>query len=290
MTIPSACCGIVGMRPSSDRYPRDGLIGLSHTRDTVGVMATSVADLRSVDAIITTTKRAETRNRPSRLPRLALPTEYFEDLDDHIGRQVEAALDVLARNGAELKQVSIKGIVDEATDHGFAVVAYEAPRMLQRYLRRLVAPYDRLDVAALAEATASSDVKMILTDMLTHPVGRSRYWTALRVRQRLGDRFKELMHSSAVDALVYPTLAVVPPLLSGGPSLVHNGREMPTFPAMTRHTEAGSYLGNPSITVPVLNGPGLPVGLTFETLRNHDELLLDIADYAESTLSASRPS
>jgi indoleacetamide hydrolase len=285
MTIPSACCGIVGMRPSPDRYPRDGLIALSHTRDTVGVMATSVADLRCVDAIIAAVKPAQA-GRPRRgHPRLALPGEYFEDLDDHVGRQAQAALDALACNGAELKPIRINEIVEEAAGHGFDIVAYEAPRTLQRYLRKLSTPYDQLDVAALAEATASPDVKMILTDVLAHPVSRVRYRSALTARRRLGDRFTELMHSCGVDALVYPTLAVVPPQLSDESTIVHNGREMPVFSTMTRHTEAGSFLANPSISVPVLSGPGLPVGLTFETSSHGDDLLLDIASYAESVLS-----
>lgn len=42
--LPSACCGTVGLKPQSDRIPIDGVFPLAATLDTVGPMATTVAD------------------------------------------------------------------------------------------------------------------------------------------------------------------------------------------------------------------------------------------------------
>lgn len=52
ITIPAAFCGVVGFRPTTGRYPGDGLVKLSHSRDTVGIHAHTVADVALVDAII----------------------------------------------------------------------------------------------------------------------------------------------------------------------------------------------------------------------------------------------
>ena len=49
--IPAACCGIAGFRPTTGRYPSDGLVLLSPTRDTIGVLGRTVDDVRAVDAV-----------------------------------------------------------------------------------------------------------------------------------------------------------------------------------------------------------------------------------------------
>ena len=51
--IPAALNGIVGFRPTVGRYPAAGLTRISSTRDTVGPMARSVADVALLDAVIT---------------------------------------------------------------------------------------------------------------------------------------------------------------------------------------------------------------------------------------------
>ncbi len=43
VTLPASFCGVVGFRPSVGRYPADGLVKLSWTRDTVGLHTRSVA-------------------------------------------------------------------------------------------------------------------------------------------------------------------------------------------------------------------------------------------------------
>jgi Asp-tRNA(Asn)/Glu-tRNA(Gln) amidotransferase A subunit family amidase len=50
--IPPALCGIVGLRPSvgngNKRYPDRGVVPISHTRDTVGPMARTVAAAKTM--------------------------------------------------------------------------------------------------------------------------------------------------------------------------------------------------------------------------------------------------
>ena len=43
--IPSSLCGVAGLRPTAKRYPLDGIVPLSHTRDTPGPIARTVADV-----------------------------------------------------------------------------------------------------------------------------------------------------------------------------------------------------------------------------------------------------
>ena len=47
--IPAALCGIVGFRPTTGRWSTAGVVPISHTRDTPGPMARSVADCVLLD-------------------------------------------------------------------------------------------------------------------------------------------------------------------------------------------------------------------------------------------------
>src|SRR5699024_554346 len=42
---PASLCGLVGFRPTVGRYPTGGMVPLSRTRDAIGPMARSVADV-----------------------------------------------------------------------------------------------------------------------------------------------------------------------------------------------------------------------------------------------------
>jgi Asp-tRNA(Asn)/Glu-tRNA(Gln) amidotransferase A subunit family amidase len=50
--IPAALCGCVGFRPTVGRYPAEGIVPLSHTRDTAGLLTADVAGATRVDAVL----------------------------------------------------------------------------------------------------------------------------------------------------------------------------------------------------------------------------------------------
>ncbi|CAN7305062.1 amidase family protein [Phenylobacterium sp. LjRoot225] len=50
--IPAALCGVIGFRPTHGRYPADGLVTLSPSRDTPGLMARSFRALSWADAVL----------------------------------------------------------------------------------------------------------------------------------------------------------------------------------------------------------------------------------------------
>src|SRR5215216_5741711 len=50
--VPAAFCGIVGFKPTAARIDRAGVVALAPTLDSVGPLATSVADLVALDAAL----------------------------------------------------------------------------------------------------------------------------------------------------------------------------------------------------------------------------------------------
>jgi aspartyl-tRNA(Asn)/glutamyl-tRNA(Gln) amidotransferase subunit A len=51
--LPAACCGVVGLKPAWGRIPTDGVFPLCPTFDTVGPMATTVAEVALMWSVLT---------------------------------------------------------------------------------------------------------------------------------------------------------------------------------------------------------------------------------------------
>src|SRR5438034_199845 len=90
--IPAAVSGGAGLRPTIGRYSQDGVTPISHSRDTVGPMGQTVADVALLDAVMTGGRV------PSPAPlsgvRLGVYRAYFyKDLDADTRSVIEGALD-----------------------------------------------------------------------------------------------------------------------------------------------------------------------------------------------------
>src|SRR6185437_16162877 len=132
--IPAAFCGIAGLRPSLGRWPIDGILPISPTRDTAGPMARTVTDLALLDAVVT----GSVPPTPSPLKelRLGVPRQFFCDpLDNEVARLFEAYLDELRRGGVTLVEVDLsaaKALNDRA---GMAITGFELRQAIPSYLR-----------------------------------------------------------------------------------------------------------------------------------------------------------
>lgn len=290
MTIPAALCGVVGYRPSTGRYPADGLVRLSSTRDTVGVMATTVLDIRLVDDVIrgraAGTDPDSARVRRRRPWRLGVVAEHLRDLEGAVHAAVVSALDRLADSGLDVVEVSAAAILDDARLHGPVVVAHEATAELSAALARL----DRagssrgtpLTITDLAAGTRSPDVRALLSELLTHPVSETSHRAALQKRDRLRQVHRTLLDRRDLDALIYPTTPALAPAL-GADEVRIAEHLLPVFPTLTRHTEAGAFLGAPSVSLPLVQGRRRPhVGLNIEGRIGDDDALLTLATHLQT--------
>ncbi|WP_375385453.1 amidase family protein [uncultured Microbacterium sp.] len=283
MTIPAAACGVVGYRPSARRYSPDGVIHISQTRDEIGVFANTVHDVQVIDGIL---RRESVPTNPAGVTRLGVPDRYFYDLDDQTELAVARALETLRSQDVELHPVSIDDVVDGAHEHGFSIVGVEALADLDAFLGSAGSGLG-LDLDTLVSRILSPDVRLLLTALLENPISEQTYRRALAERARLRARMSELFVRERLDALVYPTTPVLPPLL--GEDVVRSPRgDLAVFPTLTRHTEAGSVIGAPSISIPVA-APGEPaVGLTLEGAPDADIALLHLAAEVSHLLEPSR--
>ena len=100
--VPAAMCGIYGFRPTTQRYPNNGVIPITPLFDQVGPHARNVADIALFDSVISDEPIAT--GLPSLAGvRLGVPRQYFFDaLDTEVERITNESLKRLADAGAIL--------------------------------------------------------------------------------------------------------------------------------------------------------------------------------------------
>ena len=288
--IPAAFAGIVGMRPTTGRYPSEGILMISPTRDTAGVLANTVSDVATVDAVITGDGPLVELS-PAEL-RIGLPRSgFYSSLSPEVETVVEFALDKMAEAGVIFVETEVPGSHDIA-EAGFFVVGYEAPRQILELLGRdkTVTTLSTDDIAALrnfALKIASPDVAGVVGHMISDPVSHKEYLGALEARAALQDSYEQALKNDDLDALVYPTVGIVAPVL-GNPTVTVQGVEYPHFPYSIRNTDPGSLTGQPSLSIPIPRLEGaLPVGLGVEGRRGDDRHILAVCVSIENILTGA---
>ena len=118
---PAAFCGIYGLKPTYGRVSRYGLVAYASSFDTIGPFALTVKDLACVLQIIAGYDPHDSTSADIPVPdyhasftrnvqglRIGLPNEYFgEALNEEIRSAVEKRIDILRKNGAIVKEVSL---------------------------------------------------------------------------------------------------------------------------------------------------------------------------------------
>jgi mandelamide amidase len=295
--IPAALCGIAGYRPTAGRYPSTGqpttqVIPISHTRDTTGPMARTVADVALMDAVIT---GAPPALAPASLAglRLGVLTNFLADLDPEVERLFREAVRRLADRGALIVDVSIPDLTTINDAVGFPLALFEARTDLPVYLD---ANGTGLTLEALTAQIASPDVRGIFEQFIIGPgaVPEAVYLNALLVeRPRLQAAYQQAFEGAGPEALLFPTTPLPARPIGQDSTVELNGRQVPTFFTFIRHTDPDSNAGLPGLSVPIgLTRDGLPVGLELDGQAGSDRHLLAIGLAVEQefgTLPRPRP-
>lgn len=307
--IPAALTGIVGFRPSTDRYDSSAVTPISHTRDTVGVMARSVADVMVMDSLIapgdpgeisvmsvsgTGATLAEARDNALQeiagakadSIRLGVPRGYYyANVDGQTSVVVEAALEKLRAAGVSLVEVDPEKVEDLNTRSAFPIALYEVVRDLPEYLDEFETGQTFESIGA---AAASPDVQGLF-GLLGSPEGQvpdAVYEAALDAREAMRSMFDDYFASNELDGMIFPTtLLPARPIEGTMESVELNGAQVPTFPTYIHNTDPASIAGLPAISLPAgVTADGLPVGIELDGPEGADNRLLMVALLVEKIL------
>jgi aspartyl-tRNA(Asn)/glutamyl-tRNA(Gln) amidotransferase subunit A len=263
--IPAACCGIVGLKPSYDAIPRDGVIDLAFSLDHVGPMAASVAECAALFAAM-----LDLRETPPWAYRdlegktIARLGGYFAaPIDAEVRFALDEATAALGADGASSIEHEIPG-AELAPAIQLATIAPEATAYHAERLRDRGADY-------------GEDVRVRIEMGLFLP--GAWYVKAQRLRTRLVASIEAAFERA--DFLVCPTLRAPAPAI-GATRVPIGEREYALHTAVTNLTLPFNLSGLPAISVPwKLSKDGVPICLQIVGRRGEDWKVLGVAGRLE---------
>ena len=262
--IPAALCGIVGWKPTQARVPGDGVVPLSFSLDTVGVLARSVSCCAILDAILAGEENARAPEPLDRAPRLAVVRNYlFDDVDETVSATFQRASEGLRGAGAELVDVELAEL-DEIPDlnAGGGLAAAESYAWHHDLIERSAEGYDPRVLGRIRRGERLSARDVIV-------LHERRAALIERVRRSL-DGF---------DALICPTVPIVPPPIDQ--VAADDDTYTRTNMLMLRNSTVINVLDGCAISLPIHGQGEPPTALMVAGMAGQDTSILRIAAWIE---------
>lgn len=294
--------GVVGFKPTVGLISRTHVVPISHSQDTAGPMARSVADAALLLNAIAGSDPAD----PATAEADAHVTDFTTGLADaslkgvRIGVLVnqigdredvraifETALDDLRRAGADLVEIAFEPN-DEMGRDEFATLLYELRTDMNAYLATLPGkdmPRSLADLIAFNRANAAEEMRWFdhgLFEMAVERTDEQAYRAARENALHLAaDRgIDRLLEENQVALLVVPTRrpAWTSDLVNGD-----------NFDGSIGAGSLAAIAGYPLLTVPMGSVERLPVGISFMGPKWSDHLVLKAGAAYESARTATIP-
>ena len=271
--IPAAYYGLAGYKPSSARYPRQGMFPLAPSLDTAGPIAHTMADIRLLDACLLGLDAHSSTSRLGFTPRFVVPDGRFLAQTAPAVQQVfQHALQSLKQAGYHVEHrefLPYTQTLDLFAEHG-TLVAIES---IEVHKELLDSPtLQRVDPRIVARLQRGRQIPPASAQLIR--TQRQVYIQA------------SLQALAPEEILIYPTVPVSPPLIA---PLEHDPELFAqTNATVLSHTMPSSYLDMPTISLPAgLDSLGLPVGLSLSMRQNQDAALLEAAQHIEHIINVT---
>lgn len=266
--VPSALCGIFGLKPTYGRLTRAGTFPFVDSLDHLGPFARTVADMAAVYDVM----------------------QGADGLDPMcVQRPVEPVSDQLSRGMDGLRVGLLTGYFEQnASEDAWEAVAHTAREI--GVSRELVLPEVERARAAAFIITAAEGGQLHLPHLRTRrtafdPLVRDRltagvlipaawYLQAQRVRRWFSQRVREAFRE--FDVLLAPATPCAA-TVAGQETMIIRGRELPLRPNMGMLTQPLSFIGLPVVAAPLaVKGP-LPLGMQIVAPAWREDLCLRAA-------------
>lgn len=296
--VPSALCGLTGIKPTYGLVPRTGIASLSWTLDHVGPMARSADDLRVALAVMSGPDGHDPTSAPAELA--ARVGQMLVPPTATTGPTVGAGTTVPA--GSSLTGLAL-GLADAwFTDYCDATVldalntVVDTFRSLGARVSSMEIPeaqllHDDFGIILHSELAANQEGAMDRFDLYdigtqvriargTVPAATD-YLRALRRRRSALGSVLDTLDASEVDVLLTPGVGATAPRLSDATMEV-NGIGHPMQSLIGRNTGIFDYLGLPAVMAPAGFADGLPIGVQLVGRPWADAQLVNLAAVLQS--------
>ncbi|MGB3426374.1 MAG: amidase [Castellaniella sp.] len=269
--IPASVTGQAGLKLTHGRWPQEGIVPLSPSLDTPGILARSVEDLvfgfRAIEQGLGRAPAPIIAPEALSGLRLGRVDAFFLDgADPAVVAVYDWAMTQLAAQGASVRGAELPGCNDAYEI--FRQGGLAAPEFCAFLKAELPGRMDRLDPVVRLRVEGAESLSSV--DYL------------LRVRALREAAQRALPVFRTADVLVTPTVAVTPPRLDAlqDPEAYRHANML-----VLRNTSIANLLGLCAVTLPIgLDAQGLPVGLQLMAAPWAEERLLAAALLIESHL------
>ena len=256
--IPASMTGQVGLKTTKGRWSTDGIVPLSPSFDTAGLLTRSVADMIfafvALDGV-----PVPAAPEPGEL-RLAVGEDFFwAETSPGVAERAREAIAILAGLGTRITPLEIPGCAEvyQLYQSG-GIVSPELYRFLSVELPEWI---DTLDPRVGGRMAPAKDMPA-----WTYLDRKMKYDSLSRRAATLFDQ---------VDAVLMPTVPVTPPPIA---DVADEARYRQANLLALRNTCVVNFLGLCAVTMPVgLDAAGMPVGLQIVGPPNAEPRLLSIA-------------
>src|SRR5215217_2881344 len=297
IVCPSSANSLVGIKPTVGLVSGAGIVPISHSQDTAGPMARTVADAAILLACIAGTNNAPDQTMIANFTkaldknglkgaRLGIARKHF-GFNEHVDKLMNGLIAEMKRLGALVVDPSDIPTSGKFDDSEFEVLLYEFKADLNAYLASLgpTAPVRSLkDVIEFNEKNRDREMPYFGQDIMEKaqakgPLTSKPYIEALRKNHLLTRKqgIDFVMQKNRLDALVAPT---------GGPAWPTDWINGDHFTG--GYSSASAVAGYPHITVPAGYVFGLPVGISFFGSANSEPKLIQLAYAFEQATKARR--
>lgn len=283
---PAAMCGVVGFKPTYGVISRHGVVAMSSSLDTVGIIARSVDDvkllfdvLRGPDGLDSTCDE-ERPVTSSSFEKVGISNDFYpEEMSEEVAHCWSECAEFLGWD----KETTVDLPNAKSSLPAYYVISTaEASSNLSRYdgVRfGLKAEHDSLESLyenSRSEGFGKETIRRIL--MGTFVLSRSNYDTffekAKKVRQLVANDFTRAFEK--VDYLLVPTIQSTDPIKSN--SLANSSSPVEEWKSDLL-TVPSSLAGLPSISVPIKPGAsGIPISMQIIGPRFSDDNVLKLAN------------
>lgn len=302
ISCPSSINGIVGLKPTVGLVSRTGIIPISKTQDTAGPMTRTVRDAALILAAI---NGVDERDEVSLKRSPAPPMDYLQYLKEDslagkrigveksflkvhegVDRLLAAAIDQMKEKGATIIEVDFKERLKDIGNNEYQLLQFEFKDGLNRYLADANAGVRSLrELIAFNKAHAERVMPFFGQEILEASEAREdlqseayrNVWAKVVNLSR--DAINQVMEENDLQAICGPAT---------GPAWCTDVVNGDAFSGYGMGSGA-AMAGYPSITVPLGEVHGLPVGLLFMSKAYEEPALLGIAYAFEQSSKNRKP-
>ena len=275
--IPAAFNGIVGCKPSYGRMSLSGIYPLSPTSDAPGPLARDVDSCYLLNQLMS--GNLEPHDDLPEIPacppgelKLVVPRgQVLGNLDNEVELAFERAISIFSDSGIAVESIDMPAI-EEAVDmfSNRPVVTHEAFHLHREMLEQYGDLYDPFVYQRMMTGANVSDREQL-----------DRYQEKARIIEAFNQQFR----ASGADALIYPTVACIPPAISETDTVDKMRR---VNMQCLRNTATANYFDGCSISLPCHMPGEAPVGLMLSAQNGYDDKLFSVCVLLERLIQQSR--